>query len=843
MRKRLVATLVAAILTVIGGVFTSQVKASPADEYTGTHFGTGNLPRGCEQDSVIAYANNACFHMRTGMNGLDSPKVNVLILVPASPAAERDARIIRQAVAMWDGGIHNLAPQMNLDWLGDGMAFNVHVAVLDAATTDFTTYPIADPDIVIVSSNPVGGAGIGIDPVANFGGLVEDLTGLPTREGPCTGLSNPFDFAAWSQVPGFDAHHSGANAGTYSADCPDGGGNVCFTITPAIDPVPGTTDVFGLFDLVAHELGHCLTVGHVGDGAEGDWGVVPTNDIMSYNQDPPGLNKCVSTLNVEGLAVSMSKYLDTNADGAVTAADKLNANDPIGDNTGDAFMTQHPRDHFYASSTGNPVDCPQPELGLLPGATPTNWQPAGVTTTRHVLTVTSPQADATSTDGAFVVTGSVENVHPNQETVPTSSTASFDDADDDASADITEITQFNTTVTDTAVDATVALAALPPAGVTGPSPSMYSIVIDGRRFDSFVRYGVADGGPLLWDPAAAKYVTPAQGTSTWDETAKTVAFHITRAYLNELTITAPYKVSSRSSFGNFSQSVADDFAPNGNDTLGVAAPAAASARLAAVPTVHAAPGSAAQTVTFAHDGGNTFYPENSTLGLPSAAGVGENHLFGLELPQTSDVTFSLDWTDAVGGADLDMEVSYGTTTNTDGGSSAKPEAAAISGVRGHVDISVVPYLVTDETEGSTYTLTANITPLQIADADGDGVPDADDACPNVAAATPNGCPVAPAEHVRVYVDGLVAATDAVDTSAGADTFSLPITVGDGSHTLIVEWEAYGRVVATKTLSVSKPVVTTDPGGGKPPKEDKPPKDKAPKAATSASYPAVLRSLP
>ena len=32
------------------------------------------------------------------MNGLDSPEVDVLIMVPASPAAERDMRIMRQSI-------------------------------------------------------------------------------------------------------------------------------------------------------------------------------------------------------------------------------------------------------------------------------------------------------------------------------------------------------------------------------------------------------------------------------------------------------------------------------------------------------------------------------------------------------------------------------------------------------------------------------------------------------------------------------------------------------------------------------------------------------------------------
>ena len=114
--------------------------------------------------------------------------------------------------------------------------------------------------------------------------------------------------------------------------------------------------------------------------------MVPTNDIMAYSTDPPGLNKCVSTLDVEGFAIRMSRYLDVNGDARVDAADRLLANDQIGEGA-NAFQIQHPGDHLYASSTGSPLACPQPDLGLLPGPR-TNWVPTGTTTTQPKLPLT-----------------------------------------------------------------------------------------------------------------------------------------------------------------------------------------------------------------------------------------------------------------------------------------------------------------------------------------------------------------------------------------------------------------------------------------------------------------------
>ncbi|MEY2475351.1 MAG: hypothetical protein QOG87_666, partial [Actinomycetota bacterium] len=293
MQKRVVAILIAAALAVPIITVMGPVAASPADDYSGTHFGEDNLPPGCVRDMSPNNPANICHHMRTGMNGLDSPQVDVLVLVPATPTAERDMRIMRQSVEMWEAGIDYLAGEMGLTWLGQGLDFHITLDAVDPENGgEFTTYPIVDPEIVIVATtNPVGALGIGIDPLATAG-----------VEGPCHGLQNPFDIEAWQNVPGFDSHHDG-RSGTYVEDCGGAGGNVCFAVNTALDPAPDTVEIVSLYDIVSHEFGHCLTIGHVGDGAEGAWGAVPTNDIMAYHSDPPGLNKCVSTLDVEGIAV------------------------------------------------------------------------------------------------------------------------------------------------------------------------------------------------------------------------------------------------------------------------------------------------------------------------------------------------------------------------------------------------------------------------------------------------------------------------------------------------------------------------------------------------------------
>jgi hypothetical protein len=813
LRKRVLASAIAIVLTIAGGVVSNRAAASPADEYTGTHFGLGNLPPGCENDAFSA-SNNACYHMRTGMNGLDSSDVDVLLMVPASPTATRDMRIMRQAVEMWNGGIHYLAPQMGVPWMKN-MHFHISTDIESAAAgAGVVTYPIVDPEIVIIASNPVGGAGIGIDPWASD---VGQITG--NKDMPCTGVANPFDMDTWKGMPGYD-HHDHEQGATVTEDCGGAGGNICFALTPAIDPAPPALDVFNLFDLVAHEFGHCLTVGHVGDGAEGPWSKVPTNDIMSYNTDPPGLNKCVSTLDVEGIAVTQSHYIDTNGDGLVSNLDHVDANEAHWDSGSDHFQVQNPRDHFYASGTGVPSDCPQPDLGLVPG-TPTNWQPDPVTTSRNELNVTAPTDGATSLDGNFNVTGTVEHVRVGT-APPTSPSAAVDDPDDDATTPLTEITGFTTNTSATAVEATLSVAQLPPTGTTATSATAYSTTINGRKFDSFVRYPVLDASPpMTWDGKAAAYM-PA-GTSEWNTTNNTVTFHIPVTYLHSVGIDAPYYVAAESNFGGVGVTEVDDKAPDNDRGVGIAASDSA----LRLPGVGLSPRNSADTTTvqLQHPGGNHFDTEESTGDtgpVLTIFGIDNAHHFDLDVPSTSDVAFTLAWTDGTGASDLDMTVTGtgGVDSGTDAATGNNPETYTVHGFKGKLGISVNPYLIADPANGVDYTLTASITPTTVTepDSDGDGVFDSQDACPQVAGTGANGCPVAALEHVHVYLDDATTplASQDVDTSNGAASFAIPVAVPtDGEHTLRVEWERFGKVVATKSVTVSA-------GDGKKPHPPHPP---------------------
>ena len=789
-------------LAAVAVTASAPAQASPGDDYVGPYFGDGNLPPGCILDMSRDNPDNICYHGKLGLNALDSPQVDVAILVPASPTAERDMRIMRQAVESWEGGIDYLSDEMGLDWLEEGVDFHITVDKIDLAGDnggELTTYPLVDPEIVVIATNPVGGIGIGVDPVY----LADELAIMDEDGVPCHNVENPFDMEAWEAVPGFNSHHD-TRGGTYVEDCGGKGGNVCFSVNGAIDPVPGTTDTFSLYDLVLHETGHCLTLGHVGDGAEGEWGPVPTTDIMAYSADPPGLNKCVSTLNVEAFATRMSSYLDVNGDGAVTEADRLEPNDVTGDGA-NPFQVQHPDDHLYASSTGSVFDCPQPDLGLVPGD-PVDFSPEPADTTTPSMTLSTPAHGSETTDGSVQVAGTVERIA--KDAPPTSPTAAHDDPDSDSLTAVTDITNLEVEVTALDVVATVKVDQLWPKDLV--SVAKYGVSIDGREIESTIPDPRNPAGVVTYDHSMEKQLPPEW--SEWNATANTVTFRIPRSYLAAAKKTAPYDVFALTSYRsptNMWTVLADDRAPDAG-AIGVAAPAGGASTIetsstssSGGTTTSTTTSSALNPVVLERTGGNTFVATDSTLGTTGGPG----HTFSLQVPEKSTVELLMTWPDA---SDLDMYVTGAGTGSA--ATAGQPERAVLNDVQGTLDIRVDPYLVVG-VPSTTYTLQATIVPSgpvdgePVVDTDGDGVADGDDACPSVVGTGSSGCPVPSNETVTVYVDGAEVASEDVESSNGPDSFALDITVPTGTHEVKTVWSQRGEVLATDVRNV----VHTAPG--------------------------------
>ncbi|HUR07161.1 MAG TPA: hypothetical protein VM347_31765, partial [Nonomuraea sp.] len=843
--------LLIALVVALAAAVPALGKAAPAPVaatgYVGTHFGNGNIPAGCIIDRDDDNPDNECTHMRVGLNALDSPTVNVAVLVPVSPAAERDMRIMRQAVEMWDGGIHMLAKQLNLDWLAKGVKFNVTTKLVPVDANGLPTQAInlVKPKIVVIATNPAGGIGIGIDPT-DFAGEITNILGVTDGSGnPCLSVPNPFSMGAWQARPGFDGHH-GEMGGYEVQQCDGPGGQVCFSVNGAVDPVPGTTDMFSIYDLVAHETGHCLTLGHVGDGADGPWGPTPTNDIMAYSSDPVDVAKCASALDVTAFALQMSNYLDTNGDGKVNDKDVLEPNDKAGDGTS-AFHLQHPSEEWYASPTGDPEDCPQPDWGTLPLAEETNWQPATVPTTTANLKLTAAKLGS----GVVSWAGTADRVR--KETVPVTPSAKVTDPAGDGATPMTDVTGLTATVTATHVNATLKIDSLWPT-TEGGRATGYGLYVGGRKFDSFVITQGASSEVQTID-SGGRFIMP-PGTSTWDTSAGTVSFKIPRSYLAAKRILAPYKV-----FGEAGVHIRTkdwltslDRAPD----TGVAGRITGPAMTDVLRDVPFDTKVRTTTTSLTHEGGNTFTPaDTSTEGVPLVPVVGNVHTIPVPITKQSTVKVTLTWDDP--GSAFGLQVKGGSGQVVD----AEGTSVSVTVPWAHRDLRarIIPSQVASPSVN--YTVVAQVTSL-IGDKDGDtvpdevdlcaankgpregqGCPDTDqdgmfdkfDVCPKVAGLGTNGCPALATDKVVTLLDGKQVGVSYL-AAHGVRSFAGSAPATAGAHKLELVWYA-GSVAQAKTTKLLGLPVNLPTGGAKPPTVVHPPLAATGAPAGLAAFGAVI----
>src|SRR5688572_29446633 len=192
---------------------------------------------------------------------VDTPQVDVLIVPPASPFATRDIETVGLAVQQWQAGIAALADP----WFEQGFAIRSYTAGVDVPAADAAI----DPEILVLTAE--------YNPVLLFG------IGLQTPVGVCVADESTFH------------QHTGSPWASAMAECGTGG-MACLAIN--------TSFLLGgerlMHDLVAHEFGHCLGIGHVGDALDFNAKTVPMDDIMSYQEDPAQVH-CVSSLNVKAL--------------------------------------------------------------------------------------------------------------------------------------------------------------------------------------------------------------------------------------------------------------------------------------------------------------------------------------------------------------------------------------------------------------------------------------------------------------------------------------------------------------------------------------------------------------
>lgn len=243
-----------------------------------------------------------CYHQGVWYSP-DTAQFDVLILPQSSPWAIRDTQLVEDSVDMWDAGIHALGAP----WLS---GLNI-----DAYTVGIEPVPqraLADPEVVVLLStevNPFVLFGVAIQHPINFChgiGLSIGQKVLPTTQ--------------WSDLDGFH-QHPGSPLGSITAACASGG-KLCYVVNTNFLWLPDDLGRKSMFDLISHEVGHCLTLGHVGDAdteSTDDSLAYPHHDIMSYESDglvAPTMH-CVSNLNVRVIEKAFGSVLGQ--PGATTA--------------------------------------------------------------------------------------------------------------------------------------------------------------------------------------------------------------------------------------------------------------------------------------------------------------------------------------------------------------------------------------------------------------------------------------------------------------------------------------------------------------------------------------------
>jgi hypothetical protein len=191
---------------------------------------------------------------------LDTVVFDVVIVPSGGPDAVGNAAS-RMSVEAWrDGILHFAAP-----WLNDSFQMNIYVVGEDVPSLD----AVQDPEIVVLSTGALGILGIGLEPKQVGCQIVGEGT-----------------------LYEYPAHRHGA-VDVRASDCTNIG-FTCFALNF------GGSDLNGLYDLIAHEVGHCLGAGHVGDALDFRARYAPVTDIMSYQNRPDQVN-CVSNMNVRVL--------------------------------------------------------------------------------------------------------------------------------------------------------------------------------------------------------------------------------------------------------------------------------------------------------------------------------------------------------------------------------------------------------------------------------------------------------------------------------------------------------------------------------------------------------------
>ncbi|MBI2077171.1 MAG: PKD domain-containing protein [Euryarchaeota archaeon] len=134
----------------------------------------------------------------------------------------------------------------------------------------------------------------------------------------------------------------------------------------------------------------------------------------------------------------------------------------------------------------------------------------------------------------------------------------------DADADLMDVKLVELSFQDDKMVAVLSIVRVWPT-TQAVSPFSYSLSVNGRQLDSFVRYPT-DANPMTWDNGASAYM--AAGTSTWDTTANKVTFKLPMTWIAETAkLKAPYQVHAAGNIGGVGATEENDRAPDTGEII------------------------------------------------------------------------------------------------------------------------------------------------------------------------------------------------------------------------------------------------------------------------------------
>ncbi len=215
---------------------------------------------------------------------LDTLELDALVFPVPAPNPVTATAAAGMATARW-ADVELLAEP----WFAEQWELRTYVIGTDQPTAEALT----DPEILVISESGQRSTSIGL----NAEQLACTIIG---SDGQYTSTNDFVDGSLATKV--YPVHEHDGMA-IFAAECITGGFR-CVALNFA-GFLGGNNP---LYDLVAHEVGHCLGVSHVGDALDFNARYVPVDDIMSYADNPSRVS-CVSSLNartMEGIYAELA---------------------------------------------------------------------------------------------------------------------------------------------------------------------------------------------------------------------------------------------------------------------------------------------------------------------------------------------------------------------------------------------------------------------------------------------------------------------------------------------------------------------------------------------------------